>query len=64
MTAMPISEPPPSQDQEREAKRRKIKAAREAIDRDGVISHARMVAWLDSWDTADELPPPSAEPWK
>lgn len=65
MNAMPMPEPQyPSHDAEREAKRRVIAKARESVDREGVVSHAEMSAWMDSWDTPNELPPPAPQPWK
>jgi hypothetical protein len=63
MTAMPMPDPN-SDDAEREAKRRAIRKARESVERDGVIGDAEMSAWLESWGTANELPPPAPSPWK
>lgn len=65
MTAILMLEPQrPSHDAGREAKRRVIAKAQESVDREGVISHAEMSAWMDSWDTLNELPPPAPQPWK
>ena len=44
---------------ERAAKRRAIAEARADIAAGRVISHEDMCRWLESWGTANELPPPS-----
>lgn len=64
MTATPMTDPQPIIDPEREAKRRAVVEGWDSIEREGVIAHADMMAWLESWDTANELPPPEPKPWK
>jgi hypothetical protein len=65
MIAMPMLTPHTSPSAEHDAKLRAIAEARAISTHDGVIDHTDMVAWLDSWGTPNELPPPAAtRPWK
>jgi predicted transcriptional regulator len=41
-----------------EAEARALEEAEAAIEAGQVISHEAMKAWLLSWGTSDELPPP------
>ena len=47
-------------DAEQDAKLRAIAEGRAASARERVVSQADMEAWLDSWGTPKELPPPAA----
>lgn len=65
MSALSMPEPQtPSYDAEREAKRRAVREGWDSIEREGVIAQADILAWMDSWDTPGELPPPEPKPWK
>ena len=59
MTAVPMPENATPSDAERAAKRRAIAEARADVAAGRVISDEDMAAWLDSWGTDNELPPPS-----
>jgi predicted transcriptional regulator len=48
-------------DEERAAKRAAIARGRADIAAGRVISNEAMNAWLDSWGTDNELPPPKCE---
>lgn len=45
----------------KEAKRQAIDAALEEAGKGAFISEKAMNAWIDSWDTANELPMPKAD---
>jgi RHH-type transcriptional regulator, rel operon repressor / antitoxin RelB len=36
-----------------------IKAAIKSVEHEGTIAHEDIAAWVDSWDTEAELPPPN-----
>ncbi len=45
----------------RQAKRTAIEAALAEAEAGRFISQDAMMAWVDSWDTGDESPPPGAD---
>jgi predicted transcriptional regulator len=45
-------------DSSRAEKLRAIREARESIEREGTIPFEEIEAWVDSWDTPNELPQP------
>ncbi|MBY6153242.1 hypothetical protein KUV47_08470 [Vannielia litorea] len=45
----------------RQAKRTAIESALAEAEAGRFISQDAMMAWVDSWDTGDELPPPGAD---
>jgi hypothetical protein len=58
MIALPKTDSQPTENTERQAKRRAIVEARASVEAEGTISHADMMAWFRSLGTPDELPPP------
>jgi predicted transcriptional regulator len=57
-----MAQPEPSifDEPDDEAEARALEEAEEAIRAGQVVSHEAMKAWLMSWGTPDELPPPPA----
>ena len=45
-------------DSSRTEKLRAIREARESIEKDGTIPFEEIEAWVNSWGTPNELPPP------
>ena len=46
---------------DKDAERRHLEALAAEADRGTFVSSAAMGRWIDSWDTAEELPPPEPD---
>jgi len=46
---------------DKDAERRHLEALAAEADRGTFVSSAAMGRWVDSWDTAEELPPPEPD---
>jgi len=58
MIALPHSDAAVRQDPDHDAKLVAVREARTAVENDGVIAHAEMMAWFRSLGTSRELPQP------